>query len=445
MTAKTAARPKSSPRKAAPSKTQRAKAAPASAAGQAYDGPPDYRVVGQHDVFPAVTHDEAARYNFIAHLNRHLSTKVLPGVMKAYETRVEPAHRAAKKRPFKDRHEVRKALLKDPMFQWWSALRRSTMEMRQQAGRWVALRQADALSAAVAELTSGDPRLVLNPAVKPPRYIAAVDHHIMPGSYYTELRPGDVTVAASYDSGLFCTTGGMLGRFSDGGGQAVVNWARSAMPDFAPKTIVDLGCTLGHNVLPIAQAFPDADVLAIDVGAPMLRYGLARAKAMGVDNVTFMQADVEDLSMIEDESVDWVQTTMFLHETSHKAMKNIFAEALRILKPGGVMVHVEQPQYADGMPLIEQAMRDWDAFYNNEPFWSKLHEIDIDDFMVTVGFKKKDLIHGRAVALVDKEVFPDAADDDSEDFGRKAAWEVFGARKAAPKAKKSPAKAEEIA
>jgi hypothetical protein len=30
-------------------------------------------------------------------------------------------------------------------------------------------------------------------------------------------------------------------------------------------------------------------------------------------------------------------------------------------------------------------------------------------------------------AVVDRELFPDAADDDKEDYGRKAAWHVIGA------------------
>ncbi|MCG8442645.1 MAG: class I SAM-dependent methyltransferase, partial [Caulobacterales bacterium] len=154
-------------------------------------------------------------------------------------------------------------------------------------------------------------------------------------------------------------------------------------------------------------------------------------KSLGVDNVRFVQADVSDLKHFDDESFDWVQTTMFLHETSFAAMKKIFAEARRLLRPGGLMIHVEQPQYTDDMPLLEQALRDWDAFYNNEPFWSKLHEIDMDRYLSDAGFAKRDHIHGHAVAVVDRAIFPAAADDDSEDYGRKAAWEVIGAVKGA--------------
>ncbi|MFM2043222.1 MAG: hypothetical protein RLY86_1798 [Pseudomonadota bacterium] len=398
---------------------------------QAYDGPPDYRVVGRHGMLPEMTHDEVERFNFLAQMNRHLAGRVMPGVKAAFDARVAPAFLAEHGREFKDRHEVRKALLRDPFFQLWSALRRNTMEMRQQAGRWVTLRQWEDLAEKARTLTEGDPRLQLDPSLPLPRYVAAIDHHCMPGSYHTEYGPGDVANAANYDNGLFATTGGMLGRFNDGGGHAVVRWVKRNLPDFAPRRILDIGCGLGHNVLPIAEAFPEAEVVAVDVGAPMLRYGLARAKTMGIDNVTFVQADVADLSRFADGGFDWVQSTMFLHETSFGSMQRIFKETHRLLAPGGIVLHVEQPQYTAAMPLFEQAMRDWDAFYNNEPFWTKMHEVDLDSYMAKAGFDPGSLIHGGVTAVVDKAIFPDAADDTSEDYGRKAAWHVIGARKAA--------------
>jgi hypothetical protein len=110
-------------------------------------------------------------------------------------------------------------------------------------------------------------------------------------------------------------------------------------------------------------------------------------------------------------------------------MKAIFAETFRVLSPDGIVLHVEQPQYAADMPLFEQAMRDWDAFYNNEPFWSTMHGLDIDGFLIEAGFRSDRLIHGGVTAVVDKDVFPDSADDEGEDYGRKAAWHVIGARK----------------
>jgi len=409
------------------SQTPHSPDAPVNDPSAAYDGPPDYRVIGRHAVFPQTDHDEIERINFLAQMNRHLAARVVPGVKAAYDNRVVPGFEAKHGRPLANRHEARKAMLEDPAFQTWSALRRMTMEQRQQAGRWTALRQAERIARIAADLTDGDERLSLDASLEVPRYVSAVDHHCMPGSYHTEYFPGDVTNGANYDHGGFVTTSGLLGKYSDGGGHAVVKWVQRNLPDFKPKKILEIGGTVGHSSLPLAQAFPEAEMTIVDLGAPVLRYGLARAKSLGVDNVRFVQASGEDLSGFADASFDWIQTTMFLHELSTRALRNIFAETRRLLKPGGIVLHVEQPQYAPEMPLFEQAMRDWDAFYNNEPFWSRMHEMDLDAEMVVAGFDKESILHGGVFGVVDRELFPDAQEDDTEDFGRKAAWHVIGA------------------
>lgn len=394
----------------------------------AYDGPPDYRVVGRHGVFPETSHDEIERINFLAQMNRHLSARVVPGVKAAYEREVEPGFQDRNGRAIADRHEARKALLEHPGFRTWSALRRMTMEQRQQAGRWTAIRQRESLAERADALTRGDNRLELDSTVAVPRYVSAVDHHCMPGSYHQQAFSGDVVNGANYDHGGFVTTAGLLGKYSDGGGQAVVRWVKRNLPDFEPRAILEIGGTVGHSSLPIAQAWPDARMTVVDLGEPVLRYGLARAKSLGVDNIRFVQASGEDLSRFPDASFDWIQTTMFLHELSTVALANIFRETRRLLRPGGIVLHVEQPQYTPEMPLFEQAMRDWDAYYNNEPFWSRMHEMDLDQSMVDAGFDRDKLIHGAVTAVVDRDLFPDAAEDETEDYGRKAAWHVIGGR-----------------
>ena len=160
--------------------------------GQKHSGPPDYRHVGRHEVFPQTDHDQTERYNFLAHLNRHLATLVMPGVAESYSTRVEPAFVEREGKSPEDRHQVRKALLEDSIFQTWSALRRNTMEMRQQAGRSVVLSQIEQLLERSQELISED-RLKLKDNFQVPNHLAAVDHHCMPGSYYHELLPDDVS------------------------------------------------------------------------------------------------------------------------------------------------------------------------------------------------------------------------------------------------------------
>lgn len=393
------------------------------------DIPPPYTAVGKHAVFPQANHDERARFNFLANLGKHVAGALGPGNKLAYDRRVEPAFRAEFGRPPADRFEVRRAMNREPYHRFWSALKRNNMEMRQQAGRALVLRQLDELTATANALNAGKSTLQLDPAIEVPRYQQAVDIHCMPGSYHGEEWPGDVSAGANYDCGLFVTTAGALGALSDGGGQALVKWIGEVRPGWKPRRILDIGVTVGHNAVPLAQAFPDAEVVAIDTAAPVLRYGHARAQALGVANITFLQANAEDLSRFPDGHFDWVQTTMFLHETSGVALPRIINEGARLLAPGGLMFHLEQPQYTSAMPMYEQFMRDWDAFNNNEPFWSAMHATDLHDTLEAAGFPRASQFEAQVRAVVDESIFPPAPTGATEDFGRAAAWHAYGAWK----------------
>jgi SAM-dependent methyltransferase len=392
----------------------------------AWPSPPPYSLVGKHGVSPEFSHDERARFNFLAQLNTHLAAHVVPGNAKAYESRVKPQFEAAHGRAPQDRHEVRHAMLKESHFQMWSALRRSSMELRQQNGREVILRQLGSLNRKAAALNANAPNLKLDPALPVPNYIRKVDFHCMPGGYTTELAPDDVSPAANYDIGIFATTGGGLGCYNDGAGLAVANWLNRRFPALKPKRILDLGTGPGHTITAVAQAFPDADILSIDVAAPMLRFAHARARSLRVNNITFQQANAESVPE-PDESFDIVMTTIFLHETANTAIRRILKETFRLLKPGGVSFHLEQPQYA-GLPPFEQFMRDWDSLYNNEPFWSHMHDMDMEQLLTDAGFDRGNIFQDKAEGVLDEKIFgkPKA---DVEDYGRKAAWHLFGVTK----------------
>jgi ubiquinone/menaquinone biosynthesis C-methylase UbiE len=391
-----------------------------------WPSPPPYSLVGKHGVSPETKHDDRARFNFLAQLNTHLATHVVPGNAVAYEKRVKPAFEAEHGRAPQDRHEVRRAMLKDTHFQTWSALRRGSMELRQQNGREVVLRQLPALNARAAALNKNAPKLKLDPSLEIPSYIRKVDFHCMPGGYTTELMADDIGAAANYDIGIFATTGGGLGCFNDGAGLAVAAWLKRRYPALKLARILDMGCGPGHSVTALAQAFPDTEIVTIDVAAPMLRFAHARAKSMDVSNITFVQANAERVPE-PDASFDIVLTSIFLHETSNTAIRKIFSETHRLLKPGGLSFHLEQPQYA-GLPPFEQFMRDWDAYYNNEPFWTRMHDMDIEQLMADAGFDRSKMFQDKAEGILDPTIFGQPKSG-VEDYGRKAAWHLFGVTK----------------
>ena len=404
---------------------------------------PSWRQVGRHAVFPQATHDEVARLDHLTRMNMHLSQSVLPGVRQAYDMRVKPAFTAEHGRAPANRHEVRTAMQQDLHYQLWSALRRNTMEQRQQAGRSMVFRQLGTLRAAADALNADAPTLQLDASVQTPRYASAVDTHCMPGSYHTETVARDIAPGANYDAGLFVTTAGALGRYSDGGGQAVVDWLHKNKPGWQPRRILDIGCTIGHNALPLAQAFPQARVVAIDTAAAVLRYGHARARSLGVQNIEFRQANGEAVPA-PDGDFDLVTTAMFWHETSTQAMPRIMKEVYRVLAPGGLTLNLEQPQYA-GMDPFEAFMRDWDTYNNNEPFWTRMHEIDLDALVTASGFPAGAYFETVMQAKVDRTLFPaptggghadrggdlgsHLGNETQEDYGRSPRWTAFGANK----------------
>jgi ubiquinone/menaquinone biosynthesis C-methylase UbiE len=389
--------------------------------------PPPWTDVAKHGVFPEGKHDEIARFNFLASLNQHLATSVFPGNRIAYEKRVKPDFiRRHDKQP-ENRQEVRKLMSKDGFYQFWSSLRRSYMEMRQENGRSMVLRQADSLIEKAKALNEGAATLELDPSVQMPRYLTAVDIHCMPGGYHTEIKPDDVSAAANYDTGIFATTGGLLGRRNDGGGRAIVAWLNEHAPDFRPRKILDIGAGLGHNTLPLAQHFPDAEVWAVDAAAPMLRYGHARAKSMGVDTVHFVQMDAERLPLPDNE-FDLVVTAQFWHETSIKALRTIMKRLHAVMKPGGLTLSLEQPPFV-GMDPYDAFIRDWDSHNNNEPFWTTLHDMSMVDEMERAGFTRADIFETRCPSVIEEDFAGEGKMDKGKDFGRGAGWYGFGAWK----------------
>jgi SAM-dependent methyltransferase len=271
--------------------------------------------------------------------------------------------------------------------------------------------------------------LRLDPALQLPRYVTAVDTHLMQGGYTAERVADDVGNAANYDAGMYATIGGSGGPWNDAAGRALVEWLRREHPGFSPRRIVDLGCGLGHNTLPLRDAFPAAEIIAVDVAAPMLRYGHARAQSRGYTDVQFLQADAT-ATPLEESAADLVFTTMVLHETSRQALPRIFAEAHRLLRAGGLTIHLEQPPYR-GIPAFEQFMRDWDGRFNNEPFWSALHETDLAALLAKSGFGSANVFETRCVAPPARQDGAPQQAHKHEDFGRAPAWYAVGAWQAA--------------
>lgn len=378
---------------------------------------------GRHGLSPQTDHDESSRMEFTINLFRHLNWQQ-PTHKDIYEKKVEPGFKRENKRAPKNRHEVREAMLKDPTFQVWSHLRVYAQEHLFENARLSVDRQLDTLIDKAKAKKKGKTKgsLKLDPGFEVPRYQKHLDMHWMPGSYFTEFaEKDDVAVGAIYDfGGLYVLTNGMLGEYNDGAGHAVVRYLREKFPGWTPKAVLDEGCTVGHNTLPFKQAWPKAEIHAIDIGAPTLRYAHARAEDMGYA-IHFSQQNAEKTEF-KDNTFDLVVSTMFLHETSHSAVYNIVKENRRILKPGGIMIHVEQPPFTWATSPFDAFTRDWDTHNNQEPFWGRMHDMDLEQVAMKGGFKKQNIFQEMAPLVT-------PVPGDNYNLAPAGAWFIFGARK----------------
>jgi ubiquinone/menaquinone biosynthesis C-methylase UbiE len=289
---------------------------------------------------------------------------------KAYQTRAALKFRATHGHDPKTSGDAHKALRGDPAFKIYSSMRVQAQKMVWDSVSAGVDRDVQRLAKLEAQTANRPGEVHLKPDFVPPRNASAIDVHLMPGSY---TGGEGMAAGAVYDRGLAVFSMGLMGANLDDIGLSMAAYIKRRYPDFSAKAILDTGCTIGHNSLPWKQAYPDSKLTAIDVAAPGLRYGSTRAKLQGVE-ADFVQMASDDLDF-PDCSFDIVFSSMFLHELPKKVRAKTIAEAYRVLRPGGLMLHMELPPNGQMAPF-EAFYLDWDSYYNNEPYYKGYRDED---------------------------------------------------------------------
>jgi len=337
-----------------------------------------------HALLPETTVDEFSRQEFVKSYKLHLASQVSPNTKVVYDTQIKPAFEKEHGRPPKNRHEIRKAMNGNNHYQTWSSLLRTSQEMMWKSCQVPVARQLDKLVSVAKAPTSAGGTLTLNPDLEIPRYHTAVDIHCQPGGYHTEMVKDDVAAGAIYDRGVYIYAMGQLGPMNDDIGGSIIAYLKETRADFAPKRILDLGCSAAHSTVPYKLHYPDAEVCGVDVAAPMLRYAHARSESLGVP-IHLSQQNAEDMNF-EDGSFDLIVSHILVHETSSAAFRKIMKECHRLLAPGGIVIHAETPAYK-AMDDFDAFILDWDTYNNNEPFMGHKRDTDMRALFTACGFE----------------------------------------------------------
>lgn len=347
----------------------------------------------QHDMLAVPDHDEAARQGFVVAFKRHLNRALRPANRKVFERDVVPAWQRTHGRPPATRREIREAMLANRHYRSWSTLARSAQELMWESLGDTLARERPRLEATAERLMSAQTcggSLELVPGFEVPRGMASVEVHLQPGGYALDAGPRDVIAGAYYESG------GNLYAFGQGIGRRdskaahVQQYLRERYPDLRPRRILDMGCSAGSATVPYAEAYPDAEVHGIDIGAGMLRYAHARAEALGA-RVHFHQMDVA-ATRFPDGHFDLVVSHNMMHEVSDRTRRAAMRESFRLLAPGGVCIHQDVPLRFEGLDEFAKFELSWDSMYNNEPYWEVYANADLRADLEAAGFSA-DTIH----------------------------------------------------
>jgi ubiquinone/menaquinone biosynthesis C-methylase UbiE len=339
----------------------------------------------EHEFLIKATHDELNRQSYVSDLRMYLLNTIGRGLHDVYEHKVKPAFEAKHGRAPRNGDEVLQEMLSNTYCQTWSSMVCATQELLYDTIIPCVERAQPELNQRV-KAVNDKPKLGslnLDPTVKAPYYCTAVDVHRKPGSYHAEHAENDASQGALSDRGLFVYQGGAAGPYCDSNGRTMAEAIKARWPDFKPKKILDVGVAVGHNTLPYLDVFPDAELHAIDIAVPCLRYGHARAQALG-KAVHFHQMDAEQ-TKFPDNSFDLVVSCILLHEVSRAGVKKILKECHRVLRPGGLTVHVEGPRVAELDPFY-QFYYNWDGLYNNEPCLVAWGQTDFKAELEEAGF-----------------------------------------------------------
>ena len=148
-----------------------------------------------------------------------------------------------------------------------------------------------------------------------------------------------------------------------------------------PLIIADLGA--GEGTLSLLLAQRALQVLAVDNSPKMVEYGSELARRNGVENLKYLQGDLEALP-IENSAVDLVLMHQTLHHALHPA--RAIEEAFRILKVGGQIVILDLLQHE------HEAERE---LYGD--VWPGFSQVQLNSWLHESGFENID------VAIVHRE------------------------------------------
>lgn len=237
-----------------------------------------------------------------------------------------------------------------------------------------------------AEPTSEEaPSLVpVNPNTEIPDWWDGVNYHIAP--HHTETPKWTFRSDFSIIPKVFNRAGvAAVVKGSDTFAQRKLAVDQATLEVDEVHKILDVGAAGGGAFMNLlAERYVNAEVHGIDMNAKGLSATLLMGRAQGREFVVSQQNG--EHIQYDDDTFDLVTSYAMIHECSAEALRNVFAEILRVLRPGGQMVMVDVPPYR-AMDDFQFLHYDWETEGRVEPFWREQCLLDRGALATELGFE----------------------------------------------------------
>lgn len=204
---------------------------------------------------------------------------------------------------------------------------------------------------------------IRNPQLITPAYYSSQNFHGIKGGYLTS------GAAVTYDP---------ITQYVVPPNETLVRQALIDNIKVQPRRILDLGCGTGSMTLMLKQAFPDAQVIGLDLSPYMLVRAQHKAEKAGLD-IQWLHSNAE-ITGFDDAAFDLVTAALLFHETPPAVSQAILNESFRLLKVGGQMLVLDGNQ-----KTIRQL--DWLNNVFEEPYIRDYAAGSVDAWLGAAGFE----------------------------------------------------------
>lgn len=178
----------------------------------------------------------------------------------------------------------------------------------------------------------------------------------------------------------------------------------TALAELKPgETVLDLGSGGGIDVLLSARRVgPAGTAYGLDMTDEMLTLARENQQKSGLTNVEFLRGEIEHIPL-PDDSVDVIISNCVINLAADKA--RVFAEAFRVLKPGGRFAVSDVVVRGSIPPAVRHSMELWAACVAGA-----LAEDSYRETLIRAGFESVDVEPTRIYQAADARQMLQAAD-----------------------------------